>query len=179
MAKGWGKGWHLRKHFVAPDGRVFSFGKEVKDEEKGKRDSRKVRQRAATRKKPKKESAAKKKVARKQKGTISVKRFTVYKVVYEVGDKTYDISDFKMSKKEADRWLLRQQERYGDDLAGSPFMINLDLNAKKKRKGWVVIEADGTKHEFEGISRKDARAMYLRKISKTRLPRGTQIKKME
>lgn len=27
---GWGRGWHLKKKFVAPDGRVFSRGKLVK-----------------------------------------------------------------------------------------------------------------------------------------------------
>ena len=27
--KSFGRGWHLRKHFVAPDGTVYSFGKQV------------------------------------------------------------------------------------------------------------------------------------------------------
>lgn len=27
---GWGKGWHLRKKFKAPNGKFYSFGKEVK-----------------------------------------------------------------------------------------------------------------------------------------------------
>lgn len=28
---GWGRGWHLKKHFVAPDGVTYSFGKPVED----------------------------------------------------------------------------------------------------------------------------------------------------
>jgi len=28
-ATGFGRGWHLKKHFVAPDGTVYSFGKAV------------------------------------------------------------------------------------------------------------------------------------------------------
>jgi hypothetical protein len=26
---GWGRGWHLKKKFVAPDGSVYSFGQKV------------------------------------------------------------------------------------------------------------------------------------------------------
>lgn len=29
---GYGRGWHLKKHFVAPDGTVYEYGKEVKSE---------------------------------------------------------------------------------------------------------------------------------------------------
>lgn len=28
---GWGRGWHLKKHFVAPDGVTYSFGQPVED----------------------------------------------------------------------------------------------------------------------------------------------------
>lgn len=28
---GWGRGWHLKKHFVAPDGVTYSFGQPVEN----------------------------------------------------------------------------------------------------------------------------------------------------
>lgn len=28
---GWGRGWHLKKHFVAPDGTVWSHGKKIQE----------------------------------------------------------------------------------------------------------------------------------------------------
>jgi len=28
-SSGWGRGWHLKKNFVAPDGKTYSFGKAI------------------------------------------------------------------------------------------------------------------------------------------------------
>ena len=30
VSSGWGRGWHLKKKFVAPDGKTYSFGKVVR-----------------------------------------------------------------------------------------------------------------------------------------------------
>jgi hypothetical protein len=165
------RGWHLKKSYTHTDGAEYSFGQLL---------GKAPKKRKATSKKAAKPKAVKPKAkkSKKGKGKLEVKKLTVFKVVYTEDDRQEDVSDLKLTRAEAEGFLERQYERYGEDLKGAPFMILRKHGVGQKRGGWAVIEKDGTRHEYIKTSKRDAKVQFLRKFGITRMPHGTKIEKL-
>lgn len=125
---------------------------------------------------------SKKKTKRKKKPKeykLKIVESTCYRVVLDTPDgRTVQCSNWNQDREEVEAYLERTYARYGDD-AGAGLVFDLRHPTKSpKRKGWVVITPKGKRHEYEDTTKKDTKYQYLKKINKTRLPRGTKIEKL-
>lgn len=102
-----------------------------------------------------------------------------FRVVLDTPDgRTIECSSWKDDRAEIEAYLERTIARYGSD-AGAGLVFDPEHPTKKpKKKGWVIVGPKGKRHEFENVTKKDAKYRYLKSINKTRMPRGCTIEKL-
>lgn len=193
--KGAPRGWHLKQVYEHTDGSIYSFGQPVPSKSQAKRvaiQSKKKKVKKVTAKKkakpkkvvPKEKEKPKEVVPKKKtKGyKLEVRKATCYRVeLITPQDERVECSEWDLNKKEVEEHKGRILGRYGDaDGAAILFDPKHPSRMKKKgRRGWVIVENDGTRHEYVGTSKVDAKNQFMRKFDITRMPRGTKIEKIK
>jgi hypothetical protein len=183
------RGWHLKKVYEHTDGSIYSFGQPAKSKSQAKRvaiQSKKKKsdkKKAAPAKEKKAAPAKEKKVTAKKKSKgykLIIHKATCHRIELETpeGEKVV-CSEWNDNKKDAEEYKGRILTRYGDaDGAAIVFDPKHPSRRSKKKKGWVVIEQDGTRHEFLGMGKVEAKKQFMRKYEITRLPHGTKVEKL-